>query len=196
MPPPPQAANRLNCQSLVQRKWNLAGRVLQGMASFAKSWRMTITITPSDPDAPQAIACLRAYFGELAAIFPGGFDPGPLPGTDSDDMRPPKGAFLLAHTADGTSVGCVALRRQAMHLGEVKRLWIAPSQRSAGLASRMMSAIEDQARLLGMTRLVLDTSRHLPKAVAFYQRHGWAEIARYNDNPYAHHWFARDLPQN
>ena len=44
-----------------------------------------------------------------------------------------------------------------------------------------------------MTALRLDTSAHLPEAVAFYRRHGWVEIPRYNDNPYAHHWFTRSL---
>jgi hypothetical protein len=26
-----------------------------------------------------------------------------------------------------------------------------------------------------------------------YRRQGYREIARYNDNPYAHHWFERNL---
>ncbi|NJM84082.1 MAG: GNAT family N-acetyltransferase, partial [Tabrizicola sp.] len=77
--------------------------------------------------------------------------------------------------------------------GEVKRLWVARAARGAGLATHLMTAIEDQARRLGMTSLVLDTSRYLPRAVAFYRRHGWAEIARYNDNPYAHHWFGKTI---
>ncbi len=26
-----------------------------------------------------------------------------------------------------------------------------------------------------------------------YRASGWTEIAAYNDNPYAHHWFEKDL---
>ncbi|MDG1282412.1 MAG: GNAT family N-acetyltransferase [Pseudorhodobacter sp.] len=65
--------------------------------------------------------------------------------------------------------------------------------RQEGLATRLMTRIETEARALGMTALRLDTSAHLPEAVAFYRRHGWVEIPRYNDNPYAHHWFTRSL---
>jgi GNAT superfamily N-acetyltransferase len=155
---------------------------------------MHIRLRLADPDSPAALACLRAYYAELAVIFPGGFDPGPLPGPDSAELRAPQGAFVLAWEGD-QAIGCVALRRQAPGLGEVKRLWVSPSARGTGLALALMGAIEAEARRLAMTRLVLDTSRHLPKAVAFYHRHGWTETARYNENPYAHHWFSRDLAE-
>ena len=153
---------------------------------------MQITLTPTDPAHPDALTCLRAYYAELAGIFPGGFDPGPLPGDGLDQMRAPLGTFLVAH-AGQTPVGCVALRGDGSDLAEVKRLWVAANCRARGLAARLMAEVEATAKAQGITRLVLDTSRHLPKAFAFYQRHGWTEIPRYNDNPYAHHFFEKRL---
>jgi GNAT superfamily N-acetyltransferase len=153
---------------------------------------MQITITPTDPAHPDALTCLRAYYAELAAIFPGGFDPGPLPGDGLDQMRAPLGTFLVAY-AGPIPVGCVALRGDGSPVAEVKRLWVAAPYRAQGLATRLMTAVEGMAHAQGITRLVLDTSRHLPKAVAFYHRHGWTEIPRYNDNPYAHHFFEKRL---
>lgn len=153
---------------------------------------MTHSIRPIDPADPMAIRAMTAYFAELAALFPGGFDPGPLTEDTLAPMRPPLGQFLMAF--DGTTpTGCVGLRQEDAKTGEVKRLWVAPTARQSGLARALMAQIEDHARQMGLTRLVLDTSRHLPKAVAFYHRQGWAEIARYNDNPYAHHFFERGL---
>ncbi|MFT4149411.1 MAG: GNAT family N-acetyltransferase [Paracoccaceae bacterium] len=148
------------------------------------------TIRPADAASPPARACMGAYFDELARIFPGGFDPGP-PG-DPAELSPPQGVFLLAWQGDA-AMGCVALRRLGPAVGEVKRLWVAPAARGRGLAQTLMAAVEDRARGFGFSRLCLDTSRHLPAAVAFYRRAGWAEIPRYNDNPYAHHWFSRAL---
>ena len=153
---------------------------------------MQITITPIDPAHPDAITCLRAYYAELAGIFPGGFDPGPLPGDGLEEMRAPLGTFLVAY-AGQTPVGCAALRGDGTPEAEVKRLWVAPPQRAQGLAARLMAEVEAMAQAQGIIRLVLDTSRHLPKAVAFYHRHGWTEIPRYNDNPYAHHFFEKHL---
>jgi hypothetical protein len=56
-----------------------------------------------------------------------------------------------------------------------------------------MTAIEDAARDMGLTHLRLDTSRHLPEAQALYARDGWQEIAAYNSNPHADHWFEKRI---
>ncbi|MGL4238783.1 GNAT family N-acetyltransferase, partial [Tabrizicola sp.] len=108
---------------------------------------------------------------------------------DPADYRPPNGLFLMA-TADGSPVGCVAL---SVPNAEVKRLWIAPTARGLGLARRLMTAIEDEARTLGLTELRLDTNGTLTEAIALYRRTGWTDIPRYNDNPYAQYWFAKTL---
>ncbi|HMO07555.1 MAG TPA: GNAT family N-acetyltransferase [Paracoccaceae bacterium] len=145
-------------------------------------------IHPADPDSPAAAACLAAYFTELAARFPEGFDPGP--GPHGAAFRPPAGAFLLAEGR----LGCVGLSEgpDGSTL-EVKRLWVAPVARGTGLARRLMGAAEDAARATGAARLVLDTHPSLAEAIAFYTREGWQPIPRYNDNPYAGHWFAKAL---
>jgi DNA-binding MarR family transcriptional regulator len=154
--------------------------------------RRRIAIALTDPATPVAQGCLAAYFAELDARFEGGFDPGDAATADHAAMRPPRGAFLVA-TSDGLPVACVALRGDGSDLGEVKRLWIAPVARGLGLARRMMAAVEDQARSLGMTHLHLDTNRVLTEAMALYRATGWTPVGRYNDNPYAHHWFAKAL---
>jgi hypothetical protein len=44
-----------------------------------------------------------------------------------------------------------------------------------------------------MIAIRLDTNRALPEARALYRKSGYGEIARYSDNPYAHHWFEKRL---
>lgn len=153
---------------------------------------MQITIRPTDPASPAALACLRAYYETLNRILPEGFDPGPFPGPGLELMCPPRGAFLLA-CEDDIELGCVGLRGDGGATGEIKRLWIYPSARRHGLARRLMTEIEAYARRRSMTRLVLDTSSHLPEALAFYRSLGWSEIAPYNDNPHADHFFEKRL---
>jgi GNAT superfamily N-acetyltransferase len=151
-----------------------------------------IRITPEDPESRAARHCLATFFAELDARFDGGFDPGP--GPHGTVFRVAGGCFLIARRGDQI-LGCVGLVPvpEGAAAAEVKRLWVAPEARGQGLASRLMAAIERRARDAGFTRLVLDTNGVLTEAVAFYRRAGWAEIARYNDNPFAQHWFARDL---
>jgi hypothetical protein len=56
-----------------------------------------------------------------------------------------------------------------------------------------MAEVETAARGMGLSHLRLDTSRHLPEAQALYLRDGWTGIPRYNSNPYADHWFEKQL---
>jgi hypothetical protein len=40
---------------------------------------------------------------------------------------------------------------------------------------------------------LLDTNESLREALKLYRCSGYREIDRYNDNPYAHHWFEKAL---
>ena len=40
----------------------------------------------------------------------------------------------------------------------------------------------------------LETNRTLREAIALYRSAGYAEIERFNAEPYAHHWFEKRLP--
>jgi GNAT superfamily N-acetyltransferase len=151
-----------------------------------------LSITPADPESPAARACLAAYFDLLADRIPGitrAHVPDPDP--EAHLFRAPHGTFLLA-TADTRPLACVSLKRTDAATGEVKRLWVAPAARGIGLARRMMTEIEDAARSLGMTRLILDTNEHLPEAIALYRATGWTGIPPYTPFP-ATHWFGKDL---
>ena len=44
-----------------------------------------------------------------------------------------------------------------------------------------------------MRAVRLDTNRSLREALQLYRASGYREIARFNDNPYAHHWFEKSL---
>jgi hypothetical protein len=39
----------------------------------------------------------------------------------------------------------------------------------------------------------LETNRALAEAIALYRAAGYQEVAAFNDEPYAHHWFEKTL---
>jgi hypothetical protein len=41
----------------------------------------------------------------------------------------------------------------------------------------------------------LETNHVLEEAIALYRGAGYAEVPRFNDEPYAHHWFEKRLPR-
>ena len=158
------------------------------MAGFDATVQFDV-VDAGSRDAKEAMA---AYFVELDERFRTGFDLDAGGAAEVDGMRPPDGAFVLVRS-DHAPVGCGGVQRIDDRTGEIKRMWIHPDWRGAGLGRRLLAELEAVARKLGRHRVVLDTNEVLVEAIAMYGRAGYRAIERYSDNPYAHHWFAKDL---
>ena len=139
---------------------------------------------------PRAVACLEAYYAELARRLKSGFDVNLSADPEASDMAHPRGAFLLA-MLDGMPIGCIGVKGTDKGYAELKRLWIVPSARGMGLAHRMMAEAEEEARRLGIKCLRLDTNSVLSDAVAMYHKLGWTEIERFNEDPYPDLFFEK-----
>ena len=150
---------------------------------------LRIELEPAD--TPEALSCVKAYFLELQQLLEEGFDPGNTVSADPEELTPPAGYFLMARHA-GDPVGCVALKLSA-DIGEIKRMWVSPASRGLGVGQKLLEAVEELAREIGLRKLQLDTNRRLVAARSLYLRNGYTEIPAYNDNPYAHHWFEKAL---
>jgi len=146
-------------------------------------------VVPSDPAAVEAVG---RYFAELDRRFRAGFDPGDASESDTAAMSPPAGVFVVA-TSDGEPVACGGVQALGDRTGEIKRMWVHPDWRGAGLGSRMLAHLEERARDLGHRRVCLDTNGSLVEAIAMYERAGYGRVERYNDNPYAEAWYEKDI---
>ena len=151
-----------------------------------------VQLTAVDAASVRAQWAMAQYFDELAARFPEGFDAtGALDGA-AEAYNPPYGMFLLA-TLDDETVGCAALTFLDQTRAEVKRMWVSPTARGQGLASRLLARLEGEAVAVGRGVVVLDTHSSLHEAIALYERRGYVTTERYNDNPYARRWFRKEL---
>ena len=152
-----------------------------------------VRIEVTDPRHPDARACVAAYFAELATRFTGGFDPDRSVPADDDDLTPPAGALLVARL-HAEPVGCAGLKTHPDGTGgDVKRMWVSPSVRGLGLGRRLLAEVEALARASGVRTLRLETNGALTEAVSLYRSVGYREVPRFSAEPYAHHWFAKDL---
>jgi DNA-binding MarR family transcriptional regulator len=145
-----------------------------------------------DPRAGDAQWCLAQYYAELANRFDGGFDPGKSMPVDDAELRPPSGAFVIGRI-DGRAIACGLLKRLTPRIGYLKRMWVSPSMRGCGFGRRTLEELESHARRLGMTTLRLETNRALTEAIQLYRASGYREVAAFNDERYAHHWFEKRL---
>ena len=133
----------------------------------------------------EQIDAARALFVEYARLLGidlcfQGFDRelGGLPG----DYAPPSGRLLLALVGK-QAAGCVALRRMAEGVCEMKRLYVRPAYRGTGLGRRLAEAAIAAARDLGYERMRLDTLPVMAEAARLYESLGFREVEPYYDNP-------------
>jgi GNAT superfamily N-acetyltransferase len=151
------------------------------------------TFAVVDAGSPEARLALERYVGELEQRFASGFDSRQALAEADAAFNEPSGRFVVAQL-DGEVVGCGALLWLDQGAAEIKRMWVDPQRRGIGLGRRLLEHLEGEARRVGRSRVVLDTNEALTEAIAMYQAAGYVAIERYNDNPYAHHWFEKRLP--
>ncbi|WP_196807481.1 bifunctional helix-turn-helix transcriptional regulator/GNAT family N-acetyltransferase [Candidatus Solirubrobacter pratensis] len=144
-----------------------------------------VTIEREDPEAPGARWCLQHYFAELGERF--GLDPARTLPAEGEDLT-----FLLARLS-GQPAGCGVLKTLAPGTGEIMRMWVDRPHRGLGIAARLLDALEARAAELGHAAVRLYTNGALEEAQALYRARGYAEIGRYNDDPYAERWFEKRL---
>ncbi|CAM3176301.1 hypothetical protein STSO111631_04840 [Stackebrandtia soli] len=87
--------------------------------------------------------------------------------------------FLVAYAPDGTPTGCGGLRELDDGLGEIKRMYVAPSWRGTGTATDILRALEECARDRNWVGLRLETGDGQPDAVRFYTRSGYTRIPNF-----------------
>ncbi len=185
-----QAAAALVAPLPPARRAELAGALATAERLLRVATAAVETVPAGSAEARDAVA---QYFGELDRRFPGGFDPGAGgAAADVDAMAPPGGAFLVARS-EGEVLACGGLQRVDATTAEIKRMWVRTDCRGSGLGGRLLRELEAAARRAGHRRVLLDTNGVLVEAIAMYERAGYGRVERYNDNPYAQHWFAKDL---
>ena len=69
-------------------------------------------------------------------------------------------------------------------------MWVAADARGLGVGRRLLAELEARAQAPVVR---LETNRALTEAIAMYRAAGYAEVAPFNDERYAHHWFEKRL---
>jgi ribosomal protein S18 acetylase RimI-like enzyme len=151
-----------------------------------------VEITIDEPTSAAVRHCFESYFAELDARFEAGFDPGRSISAEADELAEPRGLVLVARLHD-EAIGCGALKLHGGDPAEIKRMWVSPTARGLGLGRRLLHELEEHARQRRAATARLETNRALTEAIALYRSAGYVEVGRFNDEPYADHWFEKRL---
>ncbi|WP_117191117.1 GNAT family N-acetyltransferase [Rhizobium terrae] len=142
---------------------------------------MTVTIALEPPRQPGVLRLLELSDAYAASLYPAESNHM----TDVATLESDSVSFFVARRGD-TVVGCGALVDAGDGTGEIKRMFVDEEVRGLKLGRRLMDAILERARELGLSAIRLETGIHQPQAVGLYRAHGFEEIgpfASYRPDP-------------
>lgn len=128
-----------------------------------------------DPRDPQVTALLHVSHALMESLFP----PEDNHYLSIDALCVPEVHFFVARDGDAV-LGCGAFKVMGDY-GEVKSMFTAEAGRGKGVASAVLTAIEAQARDLGLKDLKLETGDLLHAAHKLYAKHGFTICGPFGD---------------
>ncbi len=122
-----------------------------------------------DPASAEALSLQASLSAALSAIT----------GDSGQSSFEPDGDGIVFFVArqHGRAVACGCIRRLDDEVAEIKRMYAEPG--TVGVGFQLLRHLEAIARAGGYRQLCLSTRRVNARAVAFYERNGYAEIAAY-----------------
>lgn len=122
---------------------------------------------PSDQAAVRQLILdgLAGHFGEL--------DPDLNPDLDDIAAHYSQAVFLVARAGDRIA-GCGALVPLDGEAGEIVRMSVRREMRRQGIGRRVLEKLAQEARTLGLSRLVLETNVDWADVRRFYESYGFA----------------------
>ena len=80
---------------------------------------------------------------------------------------------------DDKPIACGAIKEFAPEAIEVKRMYTTPDSRGKGIASKVLTELENWAAELSYKKCVLETGKRQPEAIELYKKNGYKLIPNY-----------------
>lgn len=129
-------------------------------------------------DAPQILACLRAAFEEYRRLY--------TPAAFLDTVLTPETIlvrlakfFVFVAVSDASEVvGTIACNIVSAEEGHIRGMAVLPGLRCTGVAAQLLSCAETELRSRRTTRITLDATEPLQRAMRFYEKFGYRRSGR------------------
>lgn len=87
--------------------------------------------------------------------------------------------FSVVAYQNSQPVGCGAMKEYDVAAMEIKRMYVIPESRGRGIASEILSALENWASELSFNRCLLETGKRQPEAIQLYSKNGYNPVQNY-----------------
>jgi putative acetyltransferase len=123
-------------------------------------------------DVAAVIALIRDTLHEFGLVFGQGAT------TDDElvdlpDVYTARGGAFWVATVDGALTGTCGVFPVAPATFELRKMYVRPHTRGAGLGGRLLATAIAWSRAHGGAQLVLDTVEEMTRAIAFYEANGF-----------------------
>ncbi len=78
-----------------------------------------------------------------------------------------------------TPLACGAIKEYESEVMEVKRMFVLPESRGKGIATLILSELENWAKELSYSKCILETGKRQPEAIRLYQKNEYQIIPNY-----------------
>jgi ribosomal protein S18 acetylase RimI-like enzyme len=132
-------------------------------------------------DAPEILSCLAATFAPYRDFYtPAAFlDTVLTPETLQDRLASMQ--VFVAHTGSGEIVGTIACQVINSAEGHLRGMAVLPNCQGSGIAAQLLTHAESQLRRQHCTRITLDTTAPLTRAMRFYEKFGYRRSGKISD---------------
>ena len=138
---------------------------------------MNVVIGPADPREPRVRRLIEELDALQLSLYPA--ESNHL--LDIETLAQPRMRFVSA-SVDDVVLGCGGIWLHDDY-AEVKRVYVSPAARGLGLAKKIMTRLEDEARAVGMSIARLETGIYQPEALGLYRALGYTDRGPFGDYP-------------
>jgi N-acetylglutamate synthase-like GNAT family acetyltransferase len=132
------------------------------------------TIRKATPaDSAGILECLRIAFEPYRSSYPPEAFIDTVITPDDLQHRLATMSLFVAVSESGEIVGTIACHVVHPEEGHLRGMAVLPSWQGSGVAEQLLKSAESELRSEGCSRISLDTTEPLVKAIRFYEKHGF-----------------------
>lgn len=124
-------------------------------------------------DAQAILDCLRSAFEPYRAMYTDEAFADTVLTPETIDKRLSEMCVLVATSSAGEIIGTVSLSVVNSEEGHIRGMAVRPDWQGQGVAESLLRAVESELRERKCSRISLDTTEPLLRAIRFYERHGF-----------------------
>jgi ribosomal protein S18 acetylase RimI-like enzyme len=132
------------------------------------------------PDAPAIAACLASAFAPFRSQYTSGAFADTVLTAEGVLQRMTHMTIYAALAPTNDVVGTVAFAIDDQ-VGHLRGMAIRPEWQGRAIAEELLRVAEDDIRAAGCSRITLDTTLPLQRAIRFYERNGYLPTGRVTD---------------